>query len=458
MKIPETLLKKYNVPTPRYTSYPPANYFHEDFTSEKNTAALIASNASDPRNISFYIHIPFCGKLCYYCGCNTHISKDGGMMKNYVETLKKEILLYKNLLDTDRKISQIHWGGGTPNYLPIEEVEGIMAMFTNNFEFIESPEIAMECHPGHLTFDYVDRLIQSGINRMSLGVQDFESNVMEAVNRDESIIPVDELIKYIKSKGDISVNLDFVYGLPYQTPESFNSTINKAVKANPDRLAIFSYAHVPWLKKAQQKLESYDLPNAEQKIALFETATQILINNGYVSIGLDHFAKPEDELCIALNEKALHRNFQGYCTRETTGQVYAIGVSGISQLDNAYLQNTKDLLVYKKAIDAGELPVEKVYFVNKEEKIVREVINELMCNNFLSFPKLSEKHNIGIDELKELLTFDKEAISQFEEEGSLIYKDETIEITLTGQFFMRNIAASFDPKMKTNEKTFSKAL
>lgn len=458
MKIPESLLQKYNVATPRYTSYPPANYFHEEFTTEKNREALIESNQSYPKNISFYLHIPFCGKLCHYCGCNTHISKDQVLIKSYVETLKKEILLYKNLLDPNRKISQIHWGGGTPNYLPIEEVEGIMALFFEHFEFIQNPEIAMECHPAHLDFDYVDRLIKSGINRMSLGVQDFESKVMNAVNRDESIIPIEELIRYIKTKGEISVNLDFVYGLPFQTPENFKSTINKAVASNPDRLAIFSYAHVPWLKKSQNKLEKYDLPDAEQKIALFETAFQILTGNGYVAIGLDHFAKPEDELNIALNAKSLHRNFQGYCTRDTTGQVYALGVSGISQLDNAYLQNTKDLKVYKKAIDAGELPVEKVYFVNNEEKIVREVINELMCNNYLSFQKIASKYNIEIEELKTILTFEEETIKQFEREGLLIFKENTIEIKAEGQFFMRNIAASFDPKMKNNEKSFSKAL
>lgn len=458
MKIPESLLQKYNVPTPRYTSYPPANYFHEEFTPEKNIAALIDSNQSQPQNISFYLHIPFCGKLCHYCGCNTHISRDQGLIKDYVETLKKEILLYKNLLDPNRKISQIHWGGGTPNYLPIEEVEGIMAIFFEHFEFIQDPEIAMECHPAHLTFDYVDRLIKSGVNRISLGVQDFESNVMQAVNRDESIIPINELVKYIKSKGEISVNLDFVYGLPFQTEESFNTTINKAVAVGADRLAIFSYAHVPWIKKAQQKLEKYDLPNAEKKIALFDTAFQILTKAGYVSIGLDHFAKPEDELSIALNTKSLHRNFQGYCTRDTTGQVYAIGVSGISQLDNAYLQNTKDLKVYKKAIEAGELPVEKVYFVNEEEKIVREVINELMCNNYLSFSQVAAKYKTTIDKLKAILTFEEETIKQFEKEGLLIFKDNTIEITAEGQFFMRNIAASFDPKMKSNQKSFSKAL
>jgi oxygen-independent coproporphyrinogen-3 oxidase len=458
MNLSQSLLQKYNVPTPRYTSYPPANYFHENFDSEMNLKAFTDSNDSLPHNISFYIHIPFCGKLCHYCGCNTHISKDKVLIKNYVNTLKKEILLYKSMLNTERKISQIHWGGGTPNYLPVEDVEEIMALFFEHFQFIEQPEIAMECHPAHLNFEYVDRLVKSGISRISLGVQDFESKVMETVNRDESVIPIAELIAYIKTKGNISVNLDFVYGLPFQTPESFTTTIKQAIAANPDRLAIFSYAHVPWLKKAQQALEKYNLPDADQKIKLFQIAYQELTKSGYVAIGLDHFAKPSDELCQALSTKTIHRNFQGYCTRETTGQVYAIGVSGISQLENAYLQNTKDLSVYAKAIDEGRLPVEKVYFVNTEEKIIREVINELMCNNYVSLPTIASMFKIDLDELKTILTFEEETIKQFEKEGLLVYKENTIEITDEGKFFMRNIAASFDPKMKANEKTFSKAL
>jgi len=458
MKLSANLLKKYNVPTPRYTSYPPANYFHEDFSQENVQATIIESNQTQPDNISFYIHIPFCNKLCYYCGCNTHISKDAALIKSYVETLKKEILLYKQFLNPKRKISQIHWGGGTPNYLPIEEVEGIMALFFEHFQFIKNPEIAMECHPGHLTFAYVDRLIQSGINRLSLGVQDFKSDVMQAVNRDESAIPIPELITYIKSKGPVSVNLDFVYGLPYQTPESFKETIEKAVEAKPDRLAIFSYAHVPWIKKAQQKLEAYTLPNADEKTQLFETAFQVLTQNDFVAIGLDHFARPQDELSIALKTKTLHRNFQGYCTRETTGQVYALGVSGITQLENAYLQNTKDLKVYAKAIEAGELAIEKAYFVSNEEKIVREVINELMCNNYLSLPAIANKYNISLEQLKNIVLFEEQSIINFENEGLLQYKNDCLQITSEGQFFMRNIAATFDPKMKTNSKSFSKAL
>ncbi|HAG15416.1 MAG TPA: oxygen-independent coproporphyrinogen III oxidase [Bacteroidales bacterium] len=458
MQLSAKLLEKYNIPTPRYTSYPPANYFNEDFSQERIVAAFAESNLSQPQNISFYIHIPFCGKLCYYCGCNTHISKDQDQIKKYVETLKKEILMFKKLLDPTRKISQIHWGGGTPNYLPIEEVEGIMAVFVEHFAFIPKAEIAMECHPAHLSFDYIDRLVGSGINRVSLGVQDFESTVMKAVNRDESIIPIAELIQYIKSKGAISVNLDFVYGLPFQTTESFQKTIEKATEANPDRLAIFSYAHIPWLKKAQQKLERYELPSAEEKTNLFDIAYKTLTSKGYVSIGLDHFAKPQDELSLALQSKSIHRNFQGYCTRETTGQVYALGVSGISQLENAYIQNTKSITSYIKAIDQGSFAIEKAYFVDNHEKIIREVINEIMCNNFVSLPQIAAKYHLNIEQLKNILTFEEETIHQFEKEGLLTYSENRLEITAMGQFFMRNIAASFDPKMKTNLKSFSKAL
>lgn len=325
MNIPTHLLEKYNVPTPRYTSYPPANYFHEDYTNEDVNNALIASNSAHPQNISLYIHIPFCNKLCFYCGCNTIISRENKLMDSYIETLKKEIVLLKSKLDKNRKVSQVHWGGGTPNYLPIEKIESIMSTLNDNFDFIPQAEVAMECHPWHLTYDYVDRSIKIGFNRLSLGVQDFNDKVMESINRNHSEIPIPELVDYIRKQG-IDVNLDFIYGLPFQSVETFTETIKQAIEISPNRLVTFSYAHVPWVKKAQKKLEKYDLPDANEKVKLFEVAYDLLTSNGYKAIGLDHFAKETDELYLALDEKKLHRNFQGYCTRETTGQVYALGL------------------------------------------------------------------------------------------------------------------------------------
>lgn len=457
MKVSEKLLEKYNVATPRYTSYPPANYFHEEFNNEEVVRAISLSNIEQPENISLYIHIPFCNKLCFYCGCNTVISRDGKIIDSYIETLKKEIVLLKSKLDPNRKVSQVHWGGGTPNYLPIEDIESIMNTLYENFNFISGAEIAMECHPWHLTYEYVDRLIELKFNRLSLGVQDFNDKVMVSINRNHSIIPISELVEYIKAK-NVAVNLDFIYGLPFQTVETFTETIQKAIEISPNRLVTFSYAHVPWIKKAQQKLEKYNLPDAGEKVKLFEAAYDLLTKSGYKAIGLDHFAKESDELYIALKGKTLHRNFQGYCTRETTGQVYALGVSGISQLESAYLQSTKDVVEYTQRINKGEFPIEKAYFLSLEEKITREIINELMCNLYLSWQALSDRFNKPVEELNNLTEEQIQQLKTFESEGLITYNKDEIFITETGKFFIRNIAAAFDPKMQNTTRNFSKAL
>lgn len=457
MNIPTDLLEKYNVPTPRYTSYPPANYFHEDFTNENVIKAISLSNNEEPQNISLYIHIPFCNKLCFYCGCNTIISKENKLMDSYIDTLKKEIVLLKSKLNKSRKVSQVHWGGGTPNYLPIGDIQSIMNTLYDNFDFVPEAEIAMECHPWHLTYEYVDQLIKTGFNRLSLGVQDFNDKVMESINRNHSNIPIPELVNYIQEKG-VDVNLDFIYGLPFQSVETFSETIKQAIEISPDRLVTFSYAHVPWVKRAQKKLEKYDLPDANEKVKLFEVAYDLLTNNGYKAIGLDHFAKDTDELYRALDEKKLHRNFQGYCTRETTGQVYALGVSGISQLESAYLQSTKNILTYTRSINAGEFPIGKVYFLSKEEKITREIINELMCNLYLSWPTLSERFNMPVERLKNFSVEQMNQLKIFKSEKLIKFNDDEIFITDTGKFFIRNIAASFDPKMQNTTRNFSKAL
>lgn len=457
MNIPQELLKKYNVPTPRYTSYPPANYFHERFSNDQINQAIFLSNKEQPQNISLYIHIPFCNKLCFYCGCNTVISREKNLIDSYIETIKKEIVLLKSKLDPNRKVSQIHWGGGTPNYLPIESIESIMAVLKGNFDFIDSAEIAMECHPWHLTYEYIDQLIEIGFNRLSLGVQDFNEKVMESINRNLSVIPITDLTAYIKNK-NISVNLDFIYGLPYQSVDSFSETIQKAIEISPDRLVTFSYAHVPWIKKAQKKLEKYDLPNANEKVKLFDAAHELLTNNGYQAIGLDHFAKATDELNIALEGKTLHRNFQGYCTRETTGQVYALGVSGISQLENSYLQSTKDVLKYTRSINDGIFAIEKVYFLSEEEKITREIINELMCNLYLSWDAIANRFKISKSEIKNISNSLMQQLKVFEFEGLIKYNENEIFISEIGKFFIRNIVATFDPKMQNTTKNFSKAL
>jgi len=458
MKVPYQLIEKYNTPVPRYTSYPPANFFSSEFTSDDYVRWLQLSNDEKTQNISIYIHIPFCPKICHYCGCNTHLTRDTTKMREYVDAIQKEILMVKQYLDPKRKVSQVHWGGGTPNSLPIEMVEKIMQVIHQNFSFIDQPEIAMECHPALLDNIYIEKLVQLKLNRFSLGIQDFNQKVLDNVNRDASDIPIEELVQKIRSFKGTSVNLDFIYGLPFQDERSFGETIKKAIDIAPDRLVTFSYAHIPWIKKAQKILEVRGLPAADKKMTMFETGYQLLTQNGYKAIGLDHFAKPGDELYQALKNRTLHRNFQGYCTRETTGQVYAFGATGISQLDSAYAQNVKDTNTYVNQINEGIFTIEKGYQLNRSEKITRYIINQIMCNYYISWPDTEQVLGTSVSEIKNCVNYDEKLLNQFSEEGLLTYSNDEISVNESGKFFIRNIAAGFDPVLKTANKKFSKAL
>lgn len=458
MKIPENLINKYNVPVPRYTSYPPANFFSNKYGSNEYIKSLEHSNDEKPENISIYIHIPFCPKMCHYCGCNAHLTKSIEKMQVYVDALKKEILMVKKYMAPERKVSQVHWGGGTPNSLPIEMVEEIMEVILNNFIFIENPEIAMECHPALLTPGYIQKLVDYKFNRFSLGIQDFKQEVLDNVNRDAPTIPVEKLVEMIRSYHGTSINLDFIYGLPFQDIISFSETINRAVSISPDRLVTFSYAHVPWIKKAQKILELRGLPTAEQKLSMFEAGFKFLTENGYTAIGLDHFAKADDELTVALNEKTLHRNFQGYCTRETTGQVYAFGTTGISQLESAYAQNTKDTNTYVENIHKGILNINKGYILNRSDKIIRHIINEIMCNHHVSWKTSAKTFKTTEKVIKETVMFSEKKLTDFISDELVTLNSDGIIVTDLGKYFIRNIAASFDPILKPENKKFSKAL
>ena len=459
MKIPEHLIQKYNIPVPRYTSYPPANYFHENFRPDDYINAVIKSNSEWPENISIYIHIPFCSRLCHFCGCNTRFTRDREKMRRYTEAVKKEILMVAKLLDPKRRVSQVHWGGGTPNSLPPELIGEIMEVIHQNFTFIDNPEIAIECHPAMLDQQLVEKLVRWGFNRFSLGIQDFNLKVLENVNRDAPSVPVKEIVGWIKSFGNTAVNLDFIYGLPFQDQESFSDTIEKAVAISPDRLVTFSYAHVPWVKKAQKILEVKGLPEASEKLRMFETAYKVLTESGYTAIGLDHFAKDNDELSIALRNRKLHRNFQGYCTRETTGQVYAFGATGISQLESVYAQNEKDADAYVELINKGLFTVEKGYLLNQSEKMIRYIITEIMCNEYVSFEETAIRFGTSSDEVRKLVNFSRASFDEFEQDGLLLTEgDDIFNVTATGRFFIRNIAAGFDPALGKSAKQFSKAL
>ncbi len=458
MQVRKDLILKYNQPGPRYTSYPPANYFHTDISVEDYKNALIKSNSEDPQNISLYVHIPFCPRLCHFCGCNTSGSKNVDVIINYIDALKTEINNVAELLDHNRKVTQIHWGGGTPNSIPMELVKEIMDLLKVRFNFDSNPEIAMECSPAYLELEHIDQLAAMGFNRLSLGIQDFNNEVLRIVNRDPSKLPVEDLVGRMKENGFKGVNLDLVYGLPGQTVENFRESIEKVIKISPDRLVTFSYAHVPWVKKAQTVLEKVGIPDAEEKLALLEMAYGLLTENGYVPIGMDHYAKPEDELYKALETKKLHRNFQGYCTRETTGQVVGFGSSSIAQLDNGYYQNTKSINDYIDSINTSGWAVDRGYQVNTNEKIIRTVINEVMCNLFVDFNEVGDMFNMDASEIKRVVDYDPKKLVSFLADNLMEINGDQIKINTDGSFVVRNIAMAFDPQLTVSENQYSKTI
>lgn len=459
MKVDSKLLDKYNIPVPRYTSYPPANHFEDGFEENQYIQLIKDSNQSKPEHIAFYIHIPFCKKICFYCGCNACTMKSVQLVEEYIDALKKEITTVTKSLDKSRKVSQIHYGGGTPNAIDVKYLQEINKLIFDDFEFIEKPEIAIECNPAYLDYKYIDELLAAGFNRFSLGIQDFNTEVLKSVNREPSVIPVNELVSYIKSKNqNIAVNLDFIYGLPGQNVESFLETIQKAIEIKPDRLVTFSYAHVPWMKKHQQILEKRGLPSSDLKMEMFLEARKILKDAGYIPVGLDHYVLPDDELNIALSQHSLHRNFQGYCTRKTTGQVYAFGVSSISQLENAYVQNVKELDQYIEALNNDRLPVEKGLVLSKEQKMVREAITELMCNLNLNTGQLAKDYNLDWDAFKKITNFEEEKLKEFIKDDLMSYKNGEMEVNETGSLFIRNIAATLDPEYKEQKNKYSKTV
>jgi len=377
----------------------------------------------------------------------------------YVEMVKKEILMVSNTIDKSRKISQIHYGGGTPNAIDAKYLKEINDLIISQFQLIEKPEIAIECNPALLSYTYIDELFNAKFNRFSFGIQDFDNKILKDVNRRPSAMPVKDLVKYIKDHDkSMAINLDFIYGLPGQTVEGFTQTIKKAIEVKPDRLVTFSYAHVPWMKENQKILDKKGLPSADEKMSMFLAAYTLLKTSGYISIGLDHYALPQDELCVAQQNHQLHRNFQGYCTKRTTGQVYAVGVSGISQLSEGYAQNIKDLNKYINQIKSGILPIEKGYKVSQEQKIIRMVINELMCNRLVIWNNVASSFSVDVEFVKKTVEYNEKGLIDFKEDKLIEFTEEKLQITELGALFIRNIVATFDPALGKAGKRYSKSL
>jgi oxygen-independent coproporphyrinogen-3 oxidase len=448
------LLKKYNVPVPRYTSYPPANYFSDAFTAKVYETALDASNAAEPQHLSFYFHIPFCRHLCYYCGCNSFIMAKPDKIDRYVSALHKEMDRVLPHIDGKRKIAQIHYGGGTPTVLPAAILKELNDHLLSAFPHIDEPEIAIECHPGYLNENDWRSLTDAGFSRFSIGIQDFDEKVLKASNRKPSLLPLETIFQILRQK-NAGINLDFLYGLPLQTADRFVESVSKAIALQPDRMVTFSYAHVPWVNRRQLLLEKTGLPAQEEKSRMYERASEILSRAGYQPIGIDHFVKPSDELYMALQNRQLHRNFQGYCTRRTTGQVYAFGVSAISQLTNAYAQNSKDIDDYIERINQGFATV-KGYSLNENEQITREVIETLMCNYSVNWQDLSERTALPIERIKRATSYNPARFQEFADDGIISFDENRIEIKPEGRLFVRNVAAALDQLMLHTNKLFSK--
>lgn len=453
----ETLITKYNHPIPRYTSYPPANFFNDSFGTKDYIQAIEESNTEGISNVSFYIHIPFCNHLCFYCGCNSIGMKNETMITRYMNALNSELNLVLKQLNKKRKLAQIHYGGGSPSSIPIHYLKELNERILANFQTIDHPEIAIECHPAYLDEKGWMDIVNAGFNRVSIGVQDFDLNVLKTANRHPSLMPIDKIVDMLHQAG-LTVNLDFIYGLPYQTAESFSDTIKQAIACKPDRLVTFSYAHVPWVNKRMLILEKIGLPDKEEKQKMYDNANDLLVEAGYKPIGMDHFVKPTDELYLALSKGKLHRNFQGYCTRRTTGQVYGLGTTAISQLDNVYAQNIKKLDEYMDQVEQNTLPIFKGYRLNRQQKVTREVIEMLMCNNILDWNELAMLLNQSSDEIKEQTAYDFDKMQQFADDGLIKLSPERIEVTKLGHPFIRNVAASLDPLLNGTEKNYSKPL
>ena len=454
LKVDLDLVKKYNVPGPRYTSYPPATHFTEEISPEVFLERIRGNNETE-RDLSLYYHLPFCYSLCWYCGCTTVITSDQSKSGDYVKYLEREMDLVKPLLNPRRKVVQLHFGGGTPTFSLPDEILRLGDMIHSRFTFSPDLEAGVEVDPRRLSREHLVALRQVGFNRASMGVQDNDPTVQKAVHRIQPFEMTKQVVEWLREVGFQSVNLDLIYGLPYQTPGSFAKTLEETLSLRPDRFAVFNYAHVPWIKPAQKILKSESLPSPETKLELLKLTIEKLTAEGYVYIGMDHFARAEDELSVAQRHKTLQRNFQGYSTRGGA-DIYAFGMSSISQAEGFYWQNHKELPEYCAAIDAGQLPLHRGYIMSEEDKIRRLTIMRLMCDLGLDYPAMSAL--LGLD-FKEHFAREIDSLDDMEADGLLVKMPLGLVVTDLGRLLVRNIAMRFDAYTSTRtENRFSRTI
>ena len=436
------LLERYDRPGPRYTSYPTAVEFHERFDSRAYVARLAEANRHDGP-LSLYVHLPFCEHRCAFCGCHVVITKDRSIVDDYLRRLHLEIELLARHLPDRRRVVQLHWGGGTPTHLPPDRIEALHRRIAGLFDVDPEGETAIEADPRVTTREQVDLLRALGFNRVSMGIQDLDPDVQRAIDRNQTEAQSRDLYDACRATGFRSINVDLIYGLPRQTRETFTRTIRTVVGMRPDRVALYSFAHVPW-KSAQQKgIDLADLPTPGTKLELFVAARDLFLDAGYVEIGIDHFALPDDELAIARGSRSLHRNFMGYTVRTGTDLV-ATGVSGIGDVRGAFAQNRKKLSTYYAALDAGSFPIERGYLLDADDLLRRELVTSLMCNLWVDVRALERKFSISFEayfaaELEAL-----RAPSGPVEHGFVELTPDHLEVRGLGRFFVRNVAMAFD--------------
>lgn len=455
----KSILLKYNQPTPRYTSYPPANLFNESVGNEKYIQHIQLSNKQGEENISVYIHTPFCKQKCHFCGCNSLLWVSDDLTNRYFDAVLTEIETVFGFIDTSvRNVTQVHWGGGTPNNLPLKQIEQVMSRLRQKADFTASAEIAIECNPAYLDKEYLAGLRGMGFTRISLGIQDFDVRVLGAINREASLLPIDVVVDEIRKLGFAGINLDFVYGLPQQEEKNFRATIDKAIDLRPERIVTFSYAHLPTVITGQRNIASSALPSDDQKLDMYLSARDQLLNAGYRSIGFDHYALPDDELAIASRNRTLRRNFQGYCTSNTTGQVYAFGTSGISQLRGAYFQNEKTVEKYMEHVQSRGTAVTRGHMLTRQEMMCQNIIEELLCNGMVDFDYVGRSWSVTREELFATSHFFAEQLAPYIADGLASLDEHKLELSAQGMLLARNVAQLFDPKREGRTSGHSRTI
>ncbi|MEE8577019.1 MAG: oxygen-independent coproporphyrinogen III oxidase [candidate division Zixibacteria bacterium] len=450
--IPVDLLRKYDRPGPRYTSYPTVPVWSDKVGDKEYRSALKAASAKESDSIAVYSHIPFCRKRCFYCGCNTCIVKDVQATKPYVDALINEIRQTAALLRPRKGMSQLHFGGGTPTFLDIEGLGQILDTLESEFDAIDGCEKSIEIDPRVTSLEQVDFLVERGFNRVSLGVQDFDLEVQQASGRIQSEDLVARMLEHCRKLNFRGINFDLIYGLPLQSPQKFSHTLDQTIALRPDRLAIYSFAYLPNLKSNQARIKAEDLPPAEIKYHLFAIAVEKLTAAGYLQIGMDHFALPEDELSVAQGDGRLQRNFMGY-TVQSSADMIGLGMSSIGYVDNCFFQNLAQIADYQNRMNENQFSVYRGLQLSEEDLIRQHVITSLMCNFHLDYSTLQTRFEL---DYKKHFEAEHSRLTDFFEDGFLTESESSLSVTELGRTFVRNIAMTYDAYL-TDGKSSGKA-